>query len=242
MADHNAFQRARDELAFAHERKTSLASPFLSALPVTGAAVSVLSSQIGQATVSASDSTAARLDEMQFDLGEGPCWEALGSRQPVLAPDLRANAPSAWPGFVEALRTDPVSGSVAAMFAFPLAIGSLDIGAVDLWATSPGDLSGRQVADASALATLAAWQVLRRVLADVPELETPGESIGSRREIHQATGMVLAQLDIAIDDAALLLRAHAYATSRSVGAVANDVVERRLFFSENRPGHHRSGE
>jgi hypothetical protein len=177
------------------------------------------------------------LDELQFDLGEGPCWQALGSHNPVLVPDMRGKADSAWPEFSDALREDPVGGSVAAMFAFPLAIGSLEIGAVDLWAITPGALSRRQVADASTLASVAAWQVLRRVLADVPDLETPGESINSRREIHQATGMVLAQLDITPDDATLLLRAHAFATSRTVGAVANDVVERRLSFSEGRPGH-----
>jgi hypothetical protein len=53
------------------------------------------------------------------------------------------------------------------------------------------------------------------VLGDLPELAVAGESISSRREIHQATGMVLAQLNIAVDDAALLLRAHAFASGRT---------------------------
>jgi hypothetical protein len=73
MSDPSGIQGARRELVFAHERGTSLASPFVSVLPIAGAAVSVLSARIGQSTVSATDDTARRLDELQFDLGEGPC-------------------------------------------------------------------------------------------------------------------------------------------------------------------------
>jgi hypothetical protein len=225
-------QRARRELVFAHERGTSLAAPFVSALPVAGAAVSVLSPQIGQSTVSATDDTAKRLDELQFDLSEGPCWDALATRHPVLEPDMDDVDESLWPHFLDALRSESLSGAVRAIFAFPMTIGMLEIGAVDLWAPVAGPLSDRQVSDASALAELAAWQVLRHVLRDVPDLTTPdGATISSRREIQQATGMVLAQLDLTAGDAALLLRAHAFATNRSLGAVANDVVERRLDFS-----------
>ncbi len=232
MAERAAFERARRELSFAHERNTSLCGPFLGALPVAGVAVSLLSGPIGQSTVCASDATAARLDELQFDLGEGPCWQALATRRPVLTPDLRGEPHPAWPVFAEALGRDARSGEVAAMFAFPLVVGSLGIGAVDLYTTATGELSKTQVADASALASVTAWQVLRRVLGEAPieSLDADGER-SSRREVHQATGMVLAQLDITAAEAALLLRAHAFSTGRSVRDFATDVVERRLDFS-----------
>jgi hypothetical protein len=237
VADLNDFTSARRTLSIAHERGTNLCDPFVSALPVTGASLSVLSGTSGQSTISSSSAVASRLDELQFDLGEGPCWEALSTHRPALTPDINASANEAWPVFAEALRSDRVAGDVSAIFAFPLVVGSLDLGAVDLYAETPGALTPQQVAGATSLAEVAAWQVLRRVLddqdMDAAEDETSARS--SRREVHQATGMVLAQLNISAKDAALLLRAHAFASGRSVREVATDVVERRLDFSQKGP-------
>ncbi len=49
-------------------------------------------------------------------------------------------------------------------------------------------------------------------------------------QVHQASGMVKVQAGVPIDEAFLLLRAHAFATGRSVADVAKDVLERRLRF------------
>src|SRR3954451_3809937 len=55
---------------------SGMAGTLLVALPVTGASISTLGPLLGSETVSASDRQVARLDELQFDLREGPCWEA----------------------------------------------------------------------------------------------------------------------------------------------------------------------
>jgi hypothetical protein len=215
----------------AHVGRGSLCSPFLSVLPVTGAAISVLAGVSGQSTMCSSDATAARLDELQFDLGEGPCWDAMTARTPVLRPDFGRGDAHRWPMFTDAVRGDPRGAEVQAIFAFPLFVGSLDIGAVDLYSTTSAPLEGHEVTDATELASVAAWQVLRRILSDTPTDDAPGPSTFNRREVHQATGMVLAQLDISAEEAALLLRAHAFASGRTVAEVAGDVVERRLNFA-----------
>lgn len=234
MADLNDFESARRTLSLAHERGTNLADPFVTALPVTGASLSVMSGAVGQSTLSSSNAVAARLDELQFDLGEGPCWEALSTHRPALTPDINAGTNDAWPIFAEAVRSDRVARDVSAIFAFPLVVGTLDLGAVDLYADAPGTLTAQQVAGATSLAEVAAWQVLRRVLSeqDMDAADDESSARSSRREVHQATGMVLAQLNISAKDAALLLRAHAFASGRSVREVATDVVERRLDFSQ----------
>jgi hypothetical protein len=59
-------------------------------------------------------------------------------------------------------------------------------------------------------------------------------SWGNRAEIHQATGMVVAQLGVSAADALARLRAHAFAEQRLLGDVARDVVARRLCFTEDR--------
>ncbi len=50
----------------------------------------------------------------------------------------------------------------------------------------------------------------------------------SRAEVSQATGMVVAQLEIEPAEALVRLRAHAYATGRSATDVARDILDRRL--------------
>ena len=231
MPRRQAFRQAQRDLITAHENRSSLCAPFLAVLPVGGAALSVLAGSAGQSTVCSSDDTAARLDEMQFDLGEGPCWDAMTSRAPVLAPDLAVDGAGAWPMFTDAVLNDAVSAGVRAIYAFPLFVGSLDLGAVDLYSSSITPLETDQVTDATQLASLAAWQVLRRILADnaADDLDTPTPH--NRREVHQATGMILAQLEISASDAALLLRAHAFSSGRTVAEVASDVIERRIDFT-----------
>ena len=99
-----------------------------------------------------------------------------------------------------------------------------------LLSEADGQLSRENIADATTLARATAWQVLRRILADD---DPEPENSYSRREVHQATGMVLAQLDVTADDAILLLRAHAFSSGRSVREIANEVVERRLEFESD---------
>jgi hypothetical protein len=50
----------------------------------------------------------------------------------------------------------------------------------------------------------------------------------SRAEVSQATGMLVAQLEVEPAEALLRLRAHAYATGRAASEVARDILERRL--------------
>ncbi|CAN5123695.1 GAF domain-containing protein [soil metagenome] len=223
-----AFSQARAAILRSHDGRASLCQPFITAFGVTGAAVSVLVGPASQTTICASDALASRLDELQFDLGEGPCWTALADRAPVLLRDV-GSEDATWPAFSHMVRDEdlPVGG----MYAFPLVIGSLEIGAVDLYSSASGDLEPEFVAEASSLADLTSWQVLRRILDDHAEPYDGGSLGYARREIHQATGMLIVQLDIGAEDAELLLRAHAFSSGRTVREVANDIVERRLDFS-----------
>ena len=207
-----------------------LCAGFLASLPVSGAAISVFAGLAPETMVCASDATSARIDELQFDLGEGPRWEALQTRSPVLLPDVRREPHGAWPVFAKSL----VELDVSALFVFPLTLGALDIGVVELYSSEAGPLSPANHSTALQLADAATWHLLRQVLtldpgdgADAP----PDGSPLSRREVHQATGMVLAQSGTTARDALLLIRAHAFAHGRTVREVARDVVSRTLDFT-----------
>ena len=206
-----------------------LLAPYLEQLPVTGASISVFGGSMHETLLHASDAVAARLDELQFDLGEGPRWEALRSRLPVLLPDLRLGDQHLWPVFGKAI----AGTGAAAMFVFPLSIGAIDVGVVELYRTSPWTLSRSDQTTAASLAENTSWAVLRQLLNDNAVADNgsvPGNSLISRREIHQATGMVLAQATLSAADALLLLRAHAFANGSTLAEIARAVVARELDF------------
>lgn len=203
---------------------------FLTSLPISGAAVSVFAGLAPETMVCASNAVSARVEELQFDLGEGPRWEALRTRNPVLVPDVRRGPHTAWPVFAKSL----LELDVAALFVFPLALGAMDIGVVELYSSEPGPLSPAGHSTALQLADAATWRLLRQLLTLAPESgadDPPDGSPLSRREVHQATGMILAQAGTTARDALLLMRAHAFANGRTVREVARDVVNRTLDFT-----------
>ncbi|NQX11775.1 GAF and ANTAR domain-containing protein [Microbacteriaceae bacterium VKM Ac-2855] len=203
-----------------------LCAPYLRGFPVSGAAVSSVAGFFPGETIEASDPTAARLDEIQLDLGEGPCWDAVRVRRPILIPDPFRTAPARWPMFSAALDHD----RIRSLFAFPLRLGTLDVGCVDLYSTEPVELEPRQVEKISSLAVTTAIGVLGRLLTDDDDSDALAQPY-SRRVVHQATGMVLASLRITPEDALLIIRGHAFAQNRTVLDVADDIVARRIDFA-----------
>ena len=226
----NRRRRFTDAAAALHavtELPRGLCDPFVNAFPIDRAAISTLGDPFGIETLYASDPTAARLDEMQIDLGEGPCWEALATQRPVIEPDLLA-PPQAWPVLAEAA----IESGIRAVHAFPLTVGTLRIGAIDLYSDRIGAFTEEEVEEASKLARIAATQVLRMALASRSPDEWDSLSGSySRREVHQATGMVTAQLGVNVDNALLIIRGHAYSTGAPVREIAGDIVAGRLDFS-----------
>ncbi|MHA7276352.1 GAF and ANTAR domain-containing protein [Arthrobacter sp. HLT1-21] len=185
-----------------------------------------------ETTLCASDALSARLDELQFDLGEGPRWTAVRSRAPVLIPRVRSESHEDWPVFGNAL----LETDAQALFIFPLAIGAMDIGVVELYCDSPGPLSGPDLSTARSLADGAAWTLLRSILAlDPDDGEHQSASLMSRREIHQATGMVLAQTGGSAASALLILRGHAFANGLTLRQTSDAVLDRRLNFTPSMP-------
>ncbi|GAA1836888.1 GAF and ANTAR domain-containing protein [Agromyces salentinus] len=222
----SSFTAAMEALERSPDGPDGLAAPFVSVFPVTGASVSTLGDLLGSETLAATDEFSAHMDEVQFDLGEGPCWDAMRSARPVLMPDVRTGAPASWPSFAAAIDSE----RLGSLFAFPLRLGPLRIGAIDLYSVKPVRFDRDQARQAGAMAEVVSRQVLRHALEGVEAAERPSPL--SRRVIHQATGFVLAQLDVSPEDARLVIQGHAFATSRSMMEVATDIVEGRLRFTK----------
>jgi len=224
----NRFEAAIDALSAMEGDETSLAEPILEAVPVSGVPVSTIGKLLGTETLSATDDRIRRVDELQFDLSEGPCWDALEIRGPVFEPDLQGNPQHSWPAFRQAIQDE----EIAAIFAFPLLVGPLRIGAIDMYRTQPGAMSDEHREQTVTLAGIISRHILRRAMfmaGQDPAAER--ETAFSRRIVHQATGFVIAQLGISAEDALLLIQGQAFADGRSVNDVAGDIVGRRLRFT-----------
>lgn len=214
-------------------------------LDIDGAAISLLTATVSRETLWATDATAELLEDLQFTLNEGACMQAAATGNPVLVPDLHHSAETArWPMFAAAVAEQTLVG---ALFALPLQWGTVNLGVLDLYRATRGSLSDVQWRDALAAADTAALILLgRRTDPAQPDDGSRDATahvadgggwldhgLGHRAEIHQATGMVLAQLEISATDALARLRAHAFAHQRLLIDVARDVVTRRLVFTDD---------
>jgi GAF domain-containing protein len=209
---------------------SDLCAPFVELLPVTGASISVFGLPGRELTICSSGPVAARLEELQFDLGEGPHWVVARTGRPAGSPDLVNDAQNDWPVFASAI----AGLEVAALFAFPLTMGAVTVGVVDLYRDTPGDLTARDVALAESLARAVVASAVRLAIRSAED-DGGTEARGApamRREVHQAIGMILIQRDTSATEAFSLLRARAFASGCTVEDVASDVVARRLDFGD----------
>jgi hypothetical protein len=175
------------------------------------------------------------LEELQLTFGQGPCVDTFANG-PVLADDLRAPEYAArWPAFTPAA----LGCGAGAVFALPLQVGVIRLGVLDLYRKRPGGLSSCDLADALVFADTASMLLLDTAAGISPGTAEVAwqreDSSAGQAVVHQATGMVLAQLGVSAEAAFARLRAYAYAHDRRLGDVARDVVDRRLRFAPESP-------
>jgi hypothetical protein len=192
---------------------------------MTGAGIMLMAGDVQQGSVCSSNDVSALIEELQYTLGEGPCVDAYHDDRPILEPDLAA-ATTRWLAF-----TPPaVAAGARAIFGFPLQLGGIRLGALNLYRDQPGPMDEEQYADALVLASVAAKAVLAMQAQALPgnlatELE---QGADFRFVVHQASGMVSAQLGVGVGEALVRLRAYAFANNRLIAEVAEAIVARRL--------------
>ena len=198
---------------------------------IDAAAISLVFDGANSGTLGSSGAPARMYDELQFTLGEGPCLDSITLRTPILVADLADTIDARWPIYGPAMLSHQIRG----VFAMPVLVAGEHVGALDFFRAQPGDLAGDHLAGAIGAAELASAPLLDLMNDDLLAAVNDPESNAwaelhalSRAEVSQATGMLVAQLDIDPADALVRLRAHAYATGRSATDVARDILDRRL--------------
>ncbi len=195
---------------------------------MTGAGIMLMSGDMPRGSVCSTDGVSRLIEQLQYDLGEGPCVDAYRANIPVLEPNLADPAAPRWVAF----QASAVEAGARGVFGFPMTVGAARIGALNLYRDRPGALTDDQHADALVMAEVAAQTVLL-LQADAPPGQLAAEleaGADFHFAVHQAAGMVAAQLEIPVAQALVRLRAHAFGHGRDLVDVARDVVARTLRF------------
>ena len=176
-------------------------------------------------TLCTTDDTARTIEEAQDVIGQGPGPDAFASgvyARLELLPSDEGPDPR-WTLLESRALTDLAPVVVHAV---PIGEGDRVIGVLTMYKRAAG-----HELDLDAAVTVA--QVLAvGLLTDGPTQQEAGHGPWSERaEVHQATGMVVAQLGIREEDALALIRAHAYSHDQSVARSAHAVVSHELAFS-----------
>jgi hypothetical protein len=196
-------------------------------LGVSGAGLSAISDLGLAEPLYATGPGTERVLEVQLTLGEGPSTDALANGRPVLVPDLTDLASTRrWPAFAPAA----VDLGTLAVFAFPLVLGAISVGVLEIHRSTTGSLPGDSLADALLFSDAATMRVLGHLSGHGADAATPADGALEYRwaEVHQATGLLSVWLDVTLEVALLRLRAHAYSTGRGLSEVAHDVLAGKL--------------
>jgi len=216
----------------AHSPNARWCTACVEVLVVTGAEITLMGgAESGPVCVSSPQ--VAALEDLQFDVGEGPCRDAHVSGRPVNVPRLDRFASERWPAFVELAE---VRG-IGAVFAYPLDVSGVGVGVLTVYQAEPGDLTVAQHDDCLVIAEVLGATILS-LQADEPAGELAAgleTAVAYRAEIYQASGVVAVQLGIPPSEAVVRIRGYAFATSRPVSAVAADILAHVLRLPDDRP-------
>ena len=162
------------------------------------------------------------IEQVEMELGEGPCIDAYRTREPVIAPDLTAFR-HRWPQVVPRLE----SLGLQAGYAFPLKLRDDCIGALNLYRRMPGEFGDRDIRLGQAFAHMAAIGILqeRKVTAAEQRAVQLQHALNSRVIIEQAKGMLAQRHGVTPQAAFERLRAHARRHGLKVQDISRRIVE-----------------
>ncbi|MDQ3627316.1 MAG: GAF and ANTAR domain-containing protein [Actinomycetota bacterium] len=168
-------------------------------------------------TPAATHNVVRRGDELQYELGEGPCLEAIWDDETVLSHDLASDPrwPSWGPRTVDEL-------GVRSVLCFQLFTHDNTLGALNLYSQH---VDAFDADDCTAGRALAAHVAV--ALAAAEEIGHLGSAITSRTVIGQAEGILMERFDVSAQQAFAILRRVSQQQNVKLYEVARQLVETR---------------
>ena len=208
----------------------------LTMLTVQGVGITIVDARGVVRHVTASDERCRRLEEIQIELGEGPCVDSARSNRPLGPVAFGEGSPGAtrWPRFAAHTRAE----GVVAISAVPLRTSETTIGALNLINTRPPVITSLDLDVAQALASAATACFLNQHRPRDREdlVDQLRGALNNRITIEQAKGVLSERFHISMDEAFALLRSHARTLRLPLKDLAIELAKGRGRSEERRVG------
>jgi GAF domain-containing protein len=184
------------------------------------ASVSILATTGEVTTAGASDGVTIQLDELQYETDEGPCLSAIRTGLSVQVDEFADD--QRFPAFAAVA----AAAGARSCLSLPLNLGGETIGGLNLYGDAPGaynDVSikvGEDVAGQASL-VVASARAYERSLKLVEQLHL---AMGSRAEIEQAKGILMARSHCDADRAFDILRRASQRQNVKLRDIAHTIV------------------
>jgi len=164
-----------------------------------------------------SDETAAFVDRLEWETGEGPCVDAILSQRFEWDPDITHNP--AWPRLAErVLAETPVKG----MIGYRIVVSDRKVGALNVFSDTAGALTQEDADIGTILVSFASVAITAANQRE--EAASLREGMLSNREIGKALGMLMATHDISDREAFDRLRSASNQLNTRLVEVARRIV------------------
>ncbi len=161
----------------------------------------------------ATDPLVAELDEVQANLGEGPCLDALWEHRTVVIDDMHTD--DRWPRFAAAAADRGIGGSLS----FQLFVEGDHLGALNLYGSCASGFDQESEDVGLIFATHAAV-----ALVGAQHEATLRVAVSSRDLIGQAKGILMERYRLTADQAFTLLTRASMTTNRKVTDIAAELA------------------
>ncbi len=171
-------------------------------------------------TVACSDEVAARVDEVQYELDDGPCLHAMRDGCMVRIEDTSEKA--RWPEF----EARAASNGIRSCLALPLSAEGKPVGALNLYARGASAFGTAEAQRAENFADNAsgALTLAIRLASHAALIEQLLSSLTSRTVIDQALGIIMAREQCTQARAFAILRAASQNSNVKLREIASAVV------------------
>jgi len=168
-------------------------------------------------TRASSDDLVARANELQADLGEGPCLDVRRDQNTIVSPALAVER--RWPVWAPRVHTEL---RVDSMMSLLLYSGGRSMGALSLYCKDGCRFDADDVAVGQALAGQ-----LSVVMAAERQIDQLGLGLHNRTVIGQAQGILMERFGMTANQAFDYLRRTSSTSNRKLAVVAADIAETR---------------
>ena len=171
------------------------------------------------ATAASTDEVAHRIDQMELEIGEGPCLDAILDEAYQHDADLTSGT-SPWPRFTARILAEtPVRSALG----YRLFLEGDKVGALNIFSDEPGALTSRSADQGAVLASYASVSLL--ALRAREEAESLRQGLQSNREIGKAVGLLMAAHRVSSDEAFDILKRTSQDLNMKLSRVAEQIIE-----------------